>query len=313
MDDQTKQYIDQQIASKIQFSNRIVSDTPTDMLSVVNKKYVLNNGGASIIGAKGDLIVGSNTSVLGRLPVGSDGSVLYADSTQSLGIKWDSNYGGFFGDGSDGNVTINLTTTLTRDMYYNNLTIGTGNINTAGFQIFVKGTLTITSPNLISNNGTNGTNGGNANGSTGGTGGNGGSGAPSGNLSGGVSGVSGSTGANGVGAGAGSGLTPNAGAGGNSTSTSIGSSGTSGASGGGGGTSGGFGGGGGGGGGAGGTGGAIILVYKTLTQNGSFQVNGGGGGSGGTFGTAHANGAIGNAGSNGSTGNAGIIWSYQIS
>lgn len=50
-----------------------------------------------------------------------------------------------FGDGSDGDVTISSgTTTLTRNMYYHNLTInGTGSIAAAGYQIFVSGTLDI--------------------------------------------------------------------------------------------------------------------------------------------------------------------------
>jgi hypothetical protein len=48
-----------------------------------------------------------------------------------------------FGDGSDGDVTVGAgATTLTRDMYYNNLTVGAGNsIIVAGFRIFAKGTL----------------------------------------------------------------------------------------------------------------------------------------------------------------------------
>jgi hypothetical protein len=52
----------------------------------------------------------------------------------------------FFGDGSDGNVTISAgTTTLTRDMYYDNLTLsGTGKLVTASFRVFVRGTLDIT-------------------------------------------------------------------------------------------------------------------------------------------------------------------------
>jgi hypothetical protein len=48
-----------------------------------------------------------------------------------------------FGDGSDGDVTIAANTTLTRDMFYNNLTINAGIVlNTGGYRIFVKGTLT---------------------------------------------------------------------------------------------------------------------------------------------------------------------------
>jgi hypothetical protein len=62
-----------------------------------------------------------------------------------------------FGDGSDGDVTVTGSTTLTRDMFYNNLTINSsGSINTAGFRIYVKGTLDITAAaaNSIQRNGT---------------------------------------------------------------------------------------------------------------------------------------------------------------
>ncbi len=50
-----------------------------------------------------------------------------------------------FGDGSDGNVTVSAPLTLTRDMYYANLTISAGAaITPAGFRIFVSGILDIT-------------------------------------------------------------------------------------------------------------------------------------------------------------------------
>ncbi len=72
------------------------------------------------------------------------------------------------GDGSDGDVTISGTTTLTRHMYYNNLVI-TGTLITAGYMVFVKGTVSgagtlkfVSAPN-------NGGNGGNGSGSTGGS------------------------------------------------------------------------------------------------------------------------------------------------
>lgn len=46
-----------------------------------------------------------------------------------------------FGDGSDGDVTISAgTTTLTRDMYYDNLVI-TGTLATDGYKVYVKGTV----------------------------------------------------------------------------------------------------------------------------------------------------------------------------
>jgi hypothetical protein len=49
-----------------------------------------------------------------------------------------------YGTGSDANVVIASNTSLSRDMYYNNLTINTGiMLNTNGFKVFVKGTLTL--------------------------------------------------------------------------------------------------------------------------------------------------------------------------
>lgn len=56
----------------------------------------------------------------------------------------------FFGDGSDGDVTCSGSSTLTRDMYYNNLTLATGcaitlyATTTAVYRIFVAGTLDLT-------------------------------------------------------------------------------------------------------------------------------------------------------------------------
>lgn len=70
------------------------------------------------------------------------------------------------GDGSDGDVTISSgTTTLTRDTFYNNLTVsGTGILNTAGFRFFVKGVLTVdaSSGACVTNSGGNGGDGANA-------------------------------------------------------------------------------------------------------------------------------------------------------
>lgn len=67
-----------------------------------------------------------------------------------------------FGDGSDGNVTISSgTTTLTRDMYYGNLTMsGTGTLITSGYKVFIKGILDLTAAQVgaIQWNGSNGNN-----------------------------------------------------------------------------------------------------------------------------------------------------------
>src|SRR5690606_30557009 len=65
-----------------------------------------------------------------------------------------------FGSGSDGDVSLAAgTTTLTRTMYYNNLTLsGTAVLNTNGFKVYVRNTLSIADNAVIRNNGANGTN-----------------------------------------------------------------------------------------------------------------------------------------------------------
>lgn len=51
-----------------------------------------------------------------------------------------------YGSGADGNVTVSSNTTLTRDMYYNNLTISDGiHLNTAGYKVFVRNSLSLSS------------------------------------------------------------------------------------------------------------------------------------------------------------------------
>jgi len=50
-----------------------------------------------------------------------------------------------YGYGQDGDVTITADTTLSRDMYYNDLTINSScTLDTNGYRVFVRGTLTFT-------------------------------------------------------------------------------------------------------------------------------------------------------------------------
>lgn len=90
----------------------------------------------------------------------------------------------YFGDGSDGSVVINTSTTLQRDMYYTDLTVN-ATLNANGYKIFARGLLTL--------NGTISNNGGNATGNTGGAAG------AAGTLGGGTAGTSGAVGTNGNG------------------------------------------------------------------------------------------------------------------
>ena len=76
----------------------------------------------------------------------------YNDSSQRQRLGNDSIYG----PGTDGTVIIASNTSLSRDMYYDTLTINNGvTLNTNGFRVFVKNTLTVSG--TINNTGTTGT------------------------------------------------------------------------------------------------------------------------------------------------------------
>lgn len=60
----------------------------------------------------------------------------------------------FSWDWRDWDVVISVDTTLSRDMYYNNLTV-TGTLNTTGYKVFVKNLLQVTETGVIQANGNN--------------------------------------------------------------------------------------------------------------------------------------------------------------
>lgn len=69
--------------------------------------------------------------------------------------------GGKFGDGSDGDYTVTGSLSITRDMYYANLTVNTGTVlTTSGWKVFVSDTLTIQGGGAIAADGAAGANGG---------------------------------------------------------------------------------------------------------------------------------------------------------
>jgi hypothetical protein len=58
---------------------------------VLGRDAAAGGGGTAswdIVDALGDLLVGSGPDAVARLGVGTDGQLLYADSTQTLGVKW---------------------------------------------------------------------------------------------------------------------------------------------------------------------------------------------------------------------------------
>lgn len=74
-----------------------VGADPTSNLGIASKHYVdaamanVPAGGSdlqNIIDAKGDLLVGIGPNTATRLPVGTDGQILIADSSQTTGLRW---------------------------------------------------------------------------------------------------------------------------------------------------------------------------------------------------------------------------------
>lgn len=245
-----------------------------------------------------------------------------------------------FGDGSDGDVTVSSgTTTLSRDMYYKNLTVsGTGTISATGYKIFVSEILTITGAPAAAIT-YNGSAGGNASTTTGGSAGaasstntqGGGGDSVSGPNGGVTTGTSGTTsgalspavGGNGSGGGgtAGNGSGGSGGFGGGIGSYTLYASrkrantlfyqGASvaqvkgGAAGGSGGSGGGNSSAAGGGGGASGSGGGHLFIAARIinrggsTGTGAIQANGGNGGNGGSPASGNKGGGGGGGGGNG--------------
>lgn len=148
---------------------------------------------------------GFSSDVYGiSIGVKSSGKYLNYDDGSGDLIVNDTNlvFNDIYGNGSDGTYIYSSNATLTSDMFYDDLTVNSGfTLNTGGYRIFVKGTLTVSG--TISrdglSNGTAGSNG--ATGQASGAGGAAGSGAGAladGSLKGGNAGRAGGAGGTGV-------------------------------------------------------------------------------------------------------------------
>ena len=104
----------------------------------------------------------TNTGANAAISFGSDGKIRGNGIYRKNAVDYLITASRIFGNGSDGDVTLSGTTTLSRDMYYDNLTINASiTVNTAGYRIFVRNTLDISAGSgvVMRNNGSDGGNG----------------------------------------------------------------------------------------------------------------------------------------------------------
>jgi hypothetical protein len=200
----------------------IIFNSTTGVLNV-------REGGAWVAYGTGGSVANASTTVAGKVEqatsaqigtateLGETGAPLFINPTSTvktstgapdankLGVlgangKFDAGFlpaGFLFGDGSDGDVTLVSDGTLTRDMFYNDLNLSTFTLNTAGFRVFVKGTLS-GSGKIKAPTGNAGSAGGAASGGTAGAAGAAGTASGSGTLPQNTAGVAGTIGATGV-------------------------------------------------------------------------------------------------------------------
>ena len=96
-------------------SHKITSVTdPTSAQDAATKHYVDTHAGSSPLTTKGDIF--GHSTVDDRIPVGADGTVLVADSTQALGVTW----------GAGGAAGASLVTVYHNQLAANSASIDTG-------------------------------------------------------------------------------------------------------------------------------------------------------------------------------------------
>lgn len=123
---------------------RIIAATTGLTFGSISDGQALKRSGTSIIGQNL-----SATQAVSTIPI--------SDSTNGLLDTWVSGGASVFGDGSDGVGNIAVSTPLSRDMFYTDLTVtSTGTLLPSGYRIFVRGTLTIEAGGVISDDGSAG-------------------------------------------------------------------------------------------------------------------------------------------------------------
>ncbi len=123
------------------WGNRVLQSTTTYSDSVKSDQIVIGIAAkASTVNQKAYILIPSTDNVL-------------------INIDKIGNLSEVFGDGDDGDGTISANTNMSRDMFYNSLTVNANiTLNTKGYRLFVKNTLT--NNGTIMNNGGDGGDGG---------------------------------------------------------------------------------------------------------------------------------------------------------
>ena len=105
----------------------------------------------SVVTGKGAIVAATGSGAVAEHAVGTNGQARVADSTQSTGIANAWLHQSMYGDGSDGSLSTSGNVTLSRAMFYTDLTVNNGHtLTAAAFPIHVLGTLTVASGGVIS-------------------------------------------------------------------------------------------------------------------------------------------------------------------
>lgn len=109
---------------------------PTAAAHLTRKDYVDTKIAATLVDAKGDLLVGTANDTVARLPAGSAGQVLTVDAAQTAGIKWATPTGGGGLDQAtaDG-LYVNVTgDTMTGPLLADGMRVGTSSAYGANYK-----------------------------------------------------------------------------------------------------------------------------------------------------------------------------------
>lgn len=121
-------------------------------------RRIIASGVGLVFGAisDGQALIRSGTSIIGQAISTARATSVLPKTDSTYGLLDNFSTGGLanFGDGSDGDGDITVNTTLSREMYYDDLTVRSGvTLSTAGYRVYVRGVLTIEATGVIADDG----------------------------------------------------------------------------------------------------------------------------------------------------------------